>query len=128
MPKERFILYPDAAREGDSTPLLGWAGWDHAEQALALARIVGEREQEGWTDDRLVPLVAGLAELQPWVKQWHSEVHPVYGVSLASFCEQQLTQRAAQVGKTLDELAAWRPQQTARGRRSRGSGQSGQLQ
>ena len=76
MPKERFILYPGAGREGDSTPLLGWAGWDHAQQALALAAIIQEREQEGWDDERLVPLVAGLAELQPWVEQWHSEVDP----------------------------------------------------
>lgn len=24
MPKERFVLYPDAGRETDPTPLLGW--------------------------------------------------------------------------------------------------------
>ena len=36
VPKERFILYPDLHREGDSTPVLGWAGWDHKDQALAL--------------------------------------------------------------------------------------------
>jgi hypothetical protein len=123
VPKERFILYPDAGREGDPTPLLGWAGWNHAQQSLALSRIIGEREQEGWDDDRLVPLVAGLAELQPWVAQWHSEVDPVYGVSLAAFCQEQLDQRAAQVGKTVAELAAWRPAPTVRGRRARGKAQ-----
>ena len=109
VPKERFILYPDAGRETDPTPLLGWAGWDHAQQSLALSLIIGEREKDGWDDDRLVPLVAGLAELQPWVEQWHAEVDPSYGVSLAAFCREQLTARAAQVGKTLAELAAWRP-------------------
>ena len=36
VPKERFILYPDAGRETDPTALLGWAGWDHAQQSLAL--------------------------------------------------------------------------------------------
>ncbi len=120
VPKERFILYPDAGREGDSTPLLGWAGWNHAQQSLALSRVIGEREQEGWDDDRLIPLVAGLAELQPWVTQWHSEVDPDYGVSLAAFCQEQLDQRAAQVGKTVAELASWRPAPTGRGRRTRG--------
>ena len=109
VPKERFILYPDAGRETDPTPLLGWAGWDHAQQSLALSLIIGEREKDGWDDERLVPLVAGLAELQPWVEQWHGEVDPSYGVSLAAFCREQLTARAAQVGKTLEELAAWRP-------------------
>jgi hypothetical protein len=119
VPKERFILYPEAGRETDPTALLGWAGWDHAQQSLALSLIIGEREKDGWDDDRLVPLVAGLAELQPWVEQWHGEVNPDYGVSLAAFCREQLTARAAQVGKTLDELAAWRPAPATRGRRTR---------
>jgi hypothetical protein len=119
VPKERFILYPDAGRETDPTPLLGWAGWDHAQQSLALSLIIGDREKDGWADDRLVPLVAGLAELQPWVDQWHSEVNPDYGVSLAAFCREQLTARAAQVGKTLDELAAWRSAPATPGRRAR---------
>ncbi len=119
VPKERFILYPDAGRETDPTPLLGWAGWDHAQQSLALSLIIGDREKDGWDDDRLVPLVAGLAELQPWVEQWHGEVDPDYGVSLAAFCREQLTARAAQVGKTLDELTVWRPAMATRGRLAR---------
>lgn len=119
VPKERFILYPDAGRETDPTPLLGWAGWDHAQQSLALSVIITEREKDGWADDRLVPLVAGLAELQPWAQQWHGEVDPAYGLSLAAFCQEQLTARAAQVGKTSTELADWRPAAGARGRRPR---------
>ena len=119
VPKERFILYPDAGRATDPTPLLGWAGWDHAQQSLALSLVIGAREADGWDDDRLVPLVAGLAELQPWVEQWHAEVDPTYGVSLAAFCREQLTTRASQVGKSLEELATWRPVTPTRGRRPR---------
>ncbi len=119
VPKERFIGYPDAGRDTDPTPLLGWAGWDHAQQSLALSLIISEREKDGWADERLVPLVAGLAELQPWVEQWHGEVDPAYGLSLAAFCREQLTARAAQVGKTAAELAAWRPATPVRGRRPR---------
>jgi hypothetical protein len=114
VPKERFILYPDASRDGDGTSLLGWAGWDHAEQALALASVINDREQEGWPDERLVPLVAGLVELQPWVEQWHGDVHPTYGVSLAAFCTEELTRRAAQVGMTIDQLRWWRPEKKQR--------------
>lgn len=117
VPKERFILYPGAGRETDPTPLLGWAGWDQAQQALALGSVIGAREAEGWADDKLVPLVAGLAELQPWVTQWHDEVDPTYGVNLAEFCAEHLRDKAAQVGRTIDELHAWRP--TAPGRRAK---------
>ena len=121
VPKERFILYPDAGRETDPTPLLGWAGWDHAQQSLALSLVIGAREADGWDDDRLVPLVAGLAELQPWVEQWHADVDPAYGVSLAAFCREQLSARATQVGKSLEELAAWRPTAQTRGRKPKGA-------
>jgi hypothetical protein len=110
VPKERFILYPDASRDGDDTQLLGWAGWDHAEQALALASIIHDREQEGWPDERLVPLIAGLAELQPWVDQWHRDVHQIYGVPLAAFCAEELARRAAQVSMTIEQLRWWRPE------------------
>lgn len=120
VPQERFILYPDASRDGDGTPLLGWAGWDHAEQALALASVIHDREQEGWPDERLVSLIAGLAELQPWVDQWHGEVHPLYGVSLAAFCAEELARRAAQVSMTIEELRWWRPEK----KRGRGRGKA----
>jgi hypothetical protein len=120
VPKERFIAYPDAGRDTDPTPLLGWAGWDHAQQSLALSVIIGDRENEGWSDHRLVPLVAGLAELQPWVEQWHAVLDPTFGVSLAAITREQLGLRMAQVGMTLDELADWRPVPPTRGRK-RGS-------
>lgn len=119
VPKERFILYPHAGRDTDPTDVLGWAGWNHAQQSLALATLVGEREADGWADDRLVPLVAGLAELQPWVQQWHDEPDPTYGVNLAEFCSEELRDRAAQVGHTLDQLHAWRPAPSTRGRKKK---------
>jgi hypothetical protein len=117
--KERFILYPAAGRDTDPTPLLGWAGWDHAQQSLALSVVLSARESEGWADERLVPLVAGLAELQPWVDQWHADVDPTYGVSLASFTSEELTRWSTQVGLTREQLAAWRPAAATRGRKPR---------
>jgi len=54
VPKERFILYPGAERDSDPTPLVGWAGWDHLQQAQALASYIVERsEKDGWGVDRL---------------------------------------------------------------------------
>jgi hypothetical protein len=119
VPKERFILYPDAGRETDPTQLLGWAGWDHAQQALALNAVIAEREAEGWADDKLVPLVAGLAELQPWVRQWHDETDPTYQLNLAAYLEEQLRGRAHQVGMIVEQLGAWKPPAATRGRRAR---------
>ena len=76
MPKERFISYPGQPDSDDSL-LLGWAGWDHREQAHALVALIEERSSaDGWAA-RLTPLLAGLAEVMPWVRQWHDEVDPV---------------------------------------------------
>lgn len=119
VPKERFIAYPGAGRATDPTPLLGWAGWDHAQQSLALATIIAAREADGAPDEVLVPLVAGMAEVQPWVQQWHAEVDPAFGQSPAEFTGQELARRARQVGRSLEQLAAWRPPAAPRGRRAK---------
>lgn len=121
VPKERFIFYPNAGRETDPTSVLGWAGWDHAQQALALAVLIQDRQDlDGWSDEQLVPLVAGLAEVLPWVEQWHSEPSDLYGgVSPAEFFGQQLEERMTQVSATRDTLQEWRPTPPTRGRKKR---------
>ncbi|WP_180989914.1 DUF7008 domain-containing protein [Streptomyces cahuitamycinicus] len=76
MPKERFISYPGASPEADGSLLLGWAGWNHRDQADALAGLIRSRvETGGWTkgDPRFVPLLAGLREVFPWGHQWYGE-------------------------------------------------------
>ncbi|MFC9839753.1 BREX-2 system adenine-specific DNA-methyltransferase PglX [Rhodococcus sp. NPDC127530] len=118
VPKERFTAYPGAGRATDPTPLLGWAGWDHAQQGLALATIYAYRESEGTPLSELVPVVAGIAEVLPWVKQWHSGVDPNLGVDLAEYLTGQLAEKSAAVGVPVDDLPKWRPAKTIRGRAS----------
>ena len=85
VPKERFISYPYAGRDGDPSLLIGWAGWNHRDQAQALAMLIVDREQtDGWKADRLTPLLAGLRELLPWVRQWHADFDPDIGDSPAA--------------------------------------------
>ena len=75
VPKERFVSYPHCSRESDLSLIVGWAGWDRLQQAQALAGYYTEVvEQEGWQAERLRPLLAGLAELLPWLKQWHNDI------------------------------------------------------
>jgi len=114
VPKERFIVYPGAGRATDPTPLLGWAGWNHAQQGIALATIYTQRESEGTALAELVPLVAGIAEVLPWVKQWHSGIDPVFNIDLADYLTAQLAEKSAAVGVPITDLADWRPTQTTR--------------
>ncbi|MFI0483117.1 BREX-2 system adenine-specific DNA-methyltransferase PglX [Actinomadura sp. 9N215] len=111
VPKERFISYPGASPDGDKTLLLGWAGWDHAEQAHALVTLIEERtSRDGWELERLMPLLAGLDEVLPWVKQWHSDVDPATGLSPAVAYEGYLSQQVERYPElSREELAKWRP-------------------
>lgn len=118
VPKERFILYPDAGRSTDPTLLLGWAGWDHVQQFLVLATIMDERIAEGADDTQLIPLIAGMAEVLPWVKQWHTDIDPTFGMSMADFCSAQLEERMTQLNVSTTDLKAWRPAPATRGRRT----------
>ena len=117
VPKERFVSYPHAERENDPSLLLGWAGWDHGEQALALLQLENERAtKDGWGAATLTPLLAGVAELEPWLHQWHAEVDPQRSISVASYSTERLHRELARLGLTRDDLAGWRPPAPARGR------------
>jgi hypothetical protein len=105
VPKERFLSYPGAERSGDPTQVIGWAGWDHAEQAQALARLVLDRqERDGWSGEQLAEPLAGLAELEPWLHQWHADPDPAYGGSPASFYTTFLDEQAHAAGLTRADL------------------------
>lgn len=118
VPKERFVSYPGASRDGDPSLLVGWAGWDHREQAQALATLIVAREQEdGWADDRLFPLVAGLREILPWVRQWHGEFDPEWGASPADIYEGFLAETTNRLHLTDEALTSWRPAKATRGRK-----------
>ncbi|WP_037638991.1 BREX-2 system adenine-specific DNA-methyltransferase PglX [Streptomyces flavochromogenes] len=118
VPKERFISYPEAGPDADSTLMLGWAGWDHKDQAQALFDLLKARTtRDGWDTERIVPLLAGLREVMPWVVQWHGEYDDEWGdvpaEELVAEYEEQL--RKHQVGAA--ELIAWRPVKKSRGRK-----------
>lgn len=119
VPKERFIHYPAAGVASDGTMLLGWAGWDHYEQFLALATLMDQMILDGADDEKLTPIVAGLGELMFWVRQWHDELDPDIGMSRADFAQGELDRRRSQIGRSTEELHNWRPPAAARGRKAR---------
>jgi hypothetical protein len=118
VPKEHFVAYPGVAREGDPTTVLGWAGWSHRDQALALAREIPLQQALGADDAALVPLVAGLVELEPWLAQLHAEIEPQFGASPASVIAGVVDQYLARMEKTRDQVTAWTPPAATRGRRA----------
>jgi len=123
VPKERWISFPhcDAA---DGTMLLCWAGYNHLQQAQAISGHYAEiQEREGGgADPRLPPLLACLLELLPWLKQWHNDVDPEFGVSMGDYFEGFVNEESRQLGLTLQDLRHWKPPAKVRGRARRGAG------
>ncbi|MEV1330914.1 BREX-2 system adenine-specific DNA-methyltransferase PglX [Micromonospora costi] len=109
VPKERFISYPQAGRDSDGSELLGWAGWDHLKQAQALATVyLGRKTQEAWPAHRLLPLLAGLVEIEPWLHQWHSGEQPGFPGSPADFFTDFVNAELAQLSSDRSALALLR--------------------
>jgi N-6 DNA Methylase len=117
VPKERFISYPGCESDENKEPVYGWAGWDYLQRAVALAGLYQDRKQrEGWTKDRLQPMLAGLLELLPWLKQWHHEPSAELGGERPSDqFEAFLNAECSEFGFTSDDLRAWRPTAKVRG-------------
>jgi hypothetical protein len=113
VPKERFISY---GQTNAATPeLYGWAGWDHREQAQALATYF---TNTALSTEEITPFLAGLLELQPWLYQWHSEFDILYSGSPADFFAGYRQQKQGEHGLTDDDLRGWRPPAATRGRRA----------
>jgi hypothetical protein len=118
VPKERWISFPHC--EGaDGTLMFAWAGYDHLQLARAIsAYYVDIQERLGGRDDpRLVPLLACLIELLPWLKQWHNDVDPEFGMRMGDYFEGFIQEEARQMGKTLDQITAWEPPKKTERRR-----------
>jgi hypothetical protein len=110
VPKERFVTAPGGNTDEDTTPLVGWAGWNHLQVAKALSGLYQRRKTEdGWTKDRLVPLLAGIDERVPWLLHWHNEVDPTFGTKLGEFFRDFVAGEAHSLGIAVGDLRAWTP-------------------
>ena len=110
VPKERCLSFPHC--EGaDGLPLVAWVGYDHLQLAKAIAaHYVHVQEQEGGRGDpRLVPLLAGLIEPLPWLKQWHNEVDAEFGYRMGDYYEGFVQVEAKEMGRTIEEVRARQP-------------------
>jgi hypothetical protein len=125
VPKERWISYPPLAqRQGDEepSPVVTWAGYTHLDQALALAKYFDERkERDVGFKEWMLPLIAGLDQLLPWLLQWHNQPDPAYeGHKMGDYFRDVVLPDALQSQElTLEQCRAWRPTTPARRPRQR---------
>jgi hypothetical protein len=111
VPKERFVSYPHCSKAADPSPVVAWADWDHLQQAQALAAYyLNMKEQEGWTPERLTPLLAGLLELIPWIKQWHNDPDPNFsGARMGDYFDSFVNEEARELTLIPAKVRSWIP-------------------
>jgi len=94
VPKGCWVSFPGAEREGDPGLVIAWAGWNHLQQAQALAAYLEDLKSAGATESKQRLLLAGLSQLIPWLRQWHNDLDPSLGVRLGdnffSYLEDEL--------------------------------------
>src|SRR5262249_35261668 len=110
VPKERWVGVSHCPA-ADGTALVAWAGYDHLQLAQAVsAYYVDVQENQGGRDDpRLVPLLACLSALLPWLKQWHNAVGPEYGGPMGDHFEGFIQDEGRQMGRTMEDVRRWQP-------------------
>ncbi|QEG24772.1 BREX-2 system adenine-specific DNA-methyltransferase PglX [Mariniblastus fucicola] len=111
VPKERWVSFPHC--EGsDGSLMIAWAGYDHLQLARAIsAHYVDVKNNLGGSDDpRLVPLLAGIMELLPWLHQWHSELDPEFDMRMNEYYDDTFVEsNANELGKSREEIKNWKP-------------------
>jgi hypothetical protein len=118
VPKERWVSYPHAEREGDGTLVVTWAGYDHLEQARALAAyFVSMKDEKGWPAERLLPLLAGIDQLVPWLLQWHNDYDPDMQLRWGDYYCDFVRDEVKALGRTPEDLRAWKPPEKKRSAR-----------
>ena len=119
MPKERFVSLPFCEREADPSLVIGWAGWNALDQSKAVAAYFNQmREQEGWTEERLTPLLAALLELLPWVRQYHNAPDPEFDTGMGDYFDGFIDDEARTLSLTREAIRAWAPPEGRGKRRS----------
>jgi hypothetical protein len=119
VPKERFVSFPGIVGQ-DGTGMIAWAGLNHLQLAKAIGDFYGlvQTEIGGSDDPRLVPLLAAIHELIPWIRQWHPGNDPAYGSEPAEFFENFVQTDAAALGMTVADVTAWQPPARTRAKRA----------
>ncbi len=110
VPKERFVCFPHCARDSDSSLPILWAGHNHLARARALASLyVERRDTDGWASARLLPMLAGLLELVPWLRQWHNDIDAETGLRMGDYFASFIEEEARERGLTINDLRNWTP-------------------
>ncbi|MEV5881411.1 hypothetical protein AB0L74_01525 [Streptomyces sp. NPDC052020] len=103
IPRERFISYPGVAAEGDNL-LVGWSGWSDTERVRVLLYLIGMLQQARRNVREMTPLLAGVQELIPWVRQWEDRTESGPDVDQVNSYQRELERLCSAYGLSMHHL------------------------
>ncbi len=62
------------------------------------------RDEFGFDPERLTLVLAGIHDLVPWVKQWHNELDPQFGIRFGDYLEGFVAQEASALSVGLEAV------------------------
>ena len=114
---EKFSIFTTREKMDMGSGLGRAPRWNHLQQAMALAAYYDRmKHREGWAPARLVPLLAGLDQLVPWLLQWHNDVDPDLQLRLGKFSRDFVRGEVQSLGYTIEQRRAWQPPSATRSR------------
>ena len=111
---------PTQAPTATDSLLLGWAGWDHREQAAALITLIQERSDvDGWDTAKLRPCWPACRRSCPGSASGTARSNPDFGMSYADAYDGYLTAQRETRSLTEEDLRNWTPTPVRQGGRKR---------
>jgi len=104
VPSERWVCYPGVERAADQSLVLGYAGWNHLQQAQAIAAHYERLRNEGVSESQLARLLASLQQLLPWLLQWHNDLDPEFQLKMGDYYRTFIDDEARRLRVSTDEL------------------------
>ena len=84
-PRVRWVSYPGCERGADGSLPIAWAGWDHLQQATALASyLLDMKETDGWDNGKRIPGRQARVIAKPDVAAYLARG---YGVALVHYAQ-----------------------------------------
>ncbi|MFI6703754.1 BREX-2 system adenine-specific DNA-methyltransferase PglX [Streptomyces sp. NPDC050509] len=116
-PNERFTSYLPPFAPVLSTTLIGWAGWDARERALALLNLFNSAARPHTdSSEWVLPAVAALREVLAWIPRTGAAPGPVKPSDEDEVLTTAFERLVHRLGIPEDTIASWRPPAPRRGR------------
>ena len=68
---------------------------------------MARKDEDGFGRAQLLPMLAAIDELLPWLKQWHNDLDAQFELRMGDYVEGWLAEELQELDISRDELLKW---------------------